>query len=226
MNIDDDFKLPKELLSFLKNLENNNNKEWFDQHREKYQNFFVEPLKDLTEHMGDLFTKKLPGLNALPKVNGSLFRINRDIRFSKDKRPYKTHASTFCWVGAGKKMQCPGLYFHIDARTLMIGAGLHTFDPSLIGNFRQYADRHGVKLQKAINKGLKAGFETGGEQYKRVPKPYDKDHKHGDLLRYKGVHLGKKFPAKIATKPGLLPLLKKELTPAIDFVLELEKALF
>ncbi len=220
------FCFSKEALKFLVGLEKNNNKEWFDTRRDIYEEHLLSPMKTFVSLLGRELESKLSGLNYTPKVGGSLFRINRDIRFSKDKRPYKTHTAAFLWVGPSAKMECPGVYIHLDAKNLLIGAGLHMFSKDGLDAYRNYVDKNGAVLQKAINKADKAGFELGGEKLQRVPTMYDKGHKYGELLKMKGMHVGKKFPASAATKPGLVSMLKKEYTPALDLVKILERALF
>ncbi|MEM6991152.1 MAG: DUF2461 family protein, partial [Myxococcota bacterium] len=82
---------PKQTLTFLKGLGANNDKAWFTAHRADYDNYFMEPAKHFVVALGERLAKSSPGIHAEPKVNGSIFRINRDVRFSKDKRPYKDH---------------------------------------------------------------------------------------------------------------------------------------
>ena len=77
-----------------------------------------------------------PGIHADPRVNGSIFRINRDTRFSKDKTPYKTHLDLFFWEGEGRSRDCPGFFFRMTPRSVVLGAGFHHFDPERLARFR------------------------------------------------------------------------------------------
>ncbi len=220
------FAIPKEALTFFARLEKNNKKEWFDKHKEEYRANVLEPLKNLVSDLGSSIQKKLPGLSYEPRVNGSIFRINRDVRFSKNKKPYKTHAGVFLWVGPDKKLNCPGIYFHLESKRLLIGAGAYMFSPESLARYREYVDEKGNLLAKAIKKAEKAGFELGGEKLKRVPSRFDKEHKHAELLKMKGLWVEKTCPATVAIKGDLVKWLAKEYAPALDVVKALGKALF
>src|SRR6476619_4412725 len=117
-------------LKFLRGLAKNNNKEWFEAHREEYETEVREPMRDLIGEMNERFKTFAPEIGGDPKR--SMFRINRDVRFSKDKSPYKTHAA--CWFhyrGASRKVGSEanegsaGFYFHLEpGGKSMLGAGV------------------------------------------------------------------------------------------------------
>ena len=86
-----------EMVKFFQNLKNNNSKQWFEAHRHIYDNYVLQPARVFVVEMGKRLEKIVPAVNAIPKVNQSLFRINRDTRFSKDKRPYKTNIGIWFW---------------------------------------------------------------------------------------------------------------------------------
>lgn len=220
------FAFPKEALKFLKNLETNNNKGWFEEHRGEYHEFVLEPLKTLVAAIGPAFARKLPGLRYEPRVNGSIFRVNRDTRFSKDKRPYKTHAAAFLWVGSKEKLACPGVYFHLEANKLMIASGLYMFAPDSLSFYRRFAAEKGDEIARAVKKAEKAGFEIGGEKLKKVPPGFPKESKYAEFLKMKGFHAWKEYPAKKATEGDLVGWLIKEMEPSIDVIRVLEKAIF
>lgn len=219
------FHLPKEAIAFFKGLEADNSKAWFDAHRDDYQNNVLEPLKFLVIGLGSVFTRKLPGVVADPRVNGSLFRINRDTRFSRDKSPYKTHAGVYLWVGPGEKLACPGLYLEIGPRHVSLGSGVYMFSDSAIGAYRRYVAEKGNRLTAAILKAEKAGFELGGEKLKRVPSGFAPDHKHGELLKHKGLYVMKDLPTKSVTSGDLVGWLTKEFTPTLDVLKVLKEAM-
>ncbi|WP_455393079.1 TIGR02453 family protein, partial [[Eubacterium] cellulosolvens] len=118
---------PKEFTSFFTDLAMNNNKSWFNEHRQDYEQFVLEPSKLFVIAMGERLTELSRDINAIPMVNKSLFRLNRDTRFSKDKSPYKTNLGILFWEGRRKRMECPGFYFHVEANTLMLGDGMYQF---------------------------------------------------------------------------------------------------
>jgi uncharacterized protein (TIGR02453 family) len=218
------FHLPKEAIAFFKGLEANNNKAWFDVHRDDYLEHVLEPLKFLVMAMGAALARKIPGLVADPRVNGSLFRINRDTRFSRDKSPYKTQAGMYLWIGPGEKLACPGLYFEIGPRHVSLGSGTYMFADSAIGAYRRYVAEKGAKLATAIRKAEKAGFELGGEKLKRVPSGFDPAHKHAELLKHKGLYVMKTLPTKTVTSGDLVKWLTAEFTHTLDVLKVLKEA--
>lgn len=82
--------------------------------------------------MGDKLKAISPGIHAIPKVNQSLFRLNRDTRFSKDKTPYKTNLGIWFWEGERKRMECSGFYFYLGEGNLMLGTGIHVFSKGIV----------------------------------------------------------------------------------------------
>lgn len=221
---DSAFHLPKEAITFFKGLEENNSKTWFDVHRDDYQSNVLEPLKFLVMALGAVFTRKLPGLVADPRVNGSIFRVNRDTRFSRDKSPYKTRAGVYLWIGPGEKLACPGIYFELTARHLLLGSGTYMFADSAIGAYRRFAAEKGSRLATAIRKAEKAGFELGGEKLKRVPSGFDPAHKHAEILKHKGLYVMKTLPAKTAVSGDLAGWLAAEFSQTLDVLKVLKEA--
>jgi len=102
--------------------------------------------------MGARLRRLSPDINAIPVVNQSLFRLNRDVRFSKDKSPYKTNLGIFFWEGPLKKMECPGYYFHLTAKGLMLYTGIYQFTKEQLKEFRQSVidKKHGATLRKSL----------------------------------------------------------------------------
>jgi uncharacterized protein (TIGR02453 family) len=102
---------PPEGLAFLAGLAEHNEKAWFDAHRAEYERGLLEPARDFVDAIGPELEAVHPGIHADPRVNGSIMRINRDTRFSKDKRPYKTHLDLWFWEGEGPSRMRPGFGF-------------------------------------------------------------------------------------------------------------------
>ena len=126
---------PRETLTFLRGLSRNNEKHWFDAHRSEYEAYFLEPAKAFVEAAGDGLERFAPGVHAEPRVNGSIFRINRDIRFSKDKTPYKDHLDMWFWEGE-RKGAVSGFYMRVGTRELSLGVGAHCFDKNRLKTYR------------------------------------------------------------------------------------------
>ena len=192
---------PKDTARFLRALTKNNDKAWFDAHRADYEAGYVEPAKDFVTAIGPRLQKLMPGISFQPKVNGSLFRINRDIRFSKDKTPYKNHIDLWFWHGDRRGWGTPGFFFRMFADRLILGAGMHKFEKPQLDAFRAAVidDRAGKALEKVAHKVRAAGaYEIGGVARKTVPRGFDADHPRAALLLHDGLH------ATRDTKPGAI----------------------
>lgn len=194
---------PEETVTFLANLAKNNKKAWFDAHRNDYERYLLWPARIFTEALGERLTQIVPGIIAEPRVNGSIFRIYRDARFSRDKTPYKTHLGIFCWEGEGPKMECPGFYFHLQPPNLLLGGGIHLFSRPLLEEFRHSVvhPKHGMKLAGAVSKVSKS-LEIGGRHYKRVPPGYDRDHPFAQFLLFNGLTAWTETPIPEALYAG------------------------
>ena len=174
----------------MKKLSKNNNREWFEANREQYINNFFEPAQDFVVNMGAKLFELSPFITAIPKIDKSIFRIHRDVRFSKDKSPYKTNLGVYFWEG-GKKMESPGFYFHIDPKEFFIGAGIYTFSPDMLKKYRNLIANTsaGDELEKILKSILKnKKYSLGGKKYKKIPKGFNSDSKHADLLLHESVY--------------------------------------
>jgi uncharacterized protein (TIGR02453 family) len=181
---------PRECVEFYKGLKKNNNKTWFDNHKNDYEYFVLTPSRDYVEAMGKLMKQISPGIHADPRVNKSLFRIYRDTRFSNDKTPFKTNLGIWFWEGEGKRFDYSGFYMHLEPPYLMLAAGIHIFDPHRLKAYRDSVvhEIHGPKLIKAIRQVERAGCDIGGSHYKKTPRGYDADHKYAEYLLFNGLH--------------------------------------
>lgn len=184
----------KESLSFFQDLSQNNNRSWFEQNKTVYEQQVLEPARDFILSLGARLRKIAPGIQADPRVNKSLFRLNRDTRFSHDKTPYKTHLGLWFWEGKRPRMECPGFYFHLEPGKLMLGTGLYCFPKDLLEAYRQSVVHpvQGPSLAKAL-KGIKKeeGFYYGGSHFKKIPTGYDPKHPNAEFLLYNGLYAGR-----------------------------------
>jgi len=184
---------PAEGLAFLSDLVTYNEREWFIAHKAVYQRALVEPGQRFVAALGQRLQTLSPDLQYDTRTNGSgsMLRIYRDVRFSKDKSPYNTHMRFFFWEGAAKKMQNPGFYIWFDGQGGAVYAGMWRLDKALLAAFREAIadDRRGPELQALIASVQAAGpYTIGGSHYKRVPRGYPNDHPRAELLRYNGLH--------------------------------------
>jgi uncharacterized protein (TIGR02453 family) len=195
---------PKETIDFFKELKRNNNKTWFQEHKKNYEEYVVVPAREFVDAISMRLKEISPYIYAIPKIDKSIFRIYRDIRFSKDKRPFKTHLGIYFWEGSGQKLECSGFYFHIEPPNLLLGVGLHIFPRHIIEEYRKSVvhPTHGEELKRAIEKvRKKGGYTFGGKHYKRVPRGYDPEHKNAELLLHNGLSFAEegKIPDELFT---------------------------
>jgi uncharacterized protein (TIGR02453 family) len=180
---------PAEGLKFLAELADNNNREWFQAHKQDYIDHAQTPALDFVIMMGARLQTLSEGMVYDTRTNGSgsLMRIYRDIRFSKDKTPYKTNLGITFWEGAGGKLERPNFFFELSLEGAMIYCGVYRFSRSMLAAYRDAVadDRSGADLEASLASLAGAGdYRVGGEHYKRVPAGYDPAHRRADLLRY------------------------------------------
>lgn len=180
----------KQTIKFLKDLKKNNSKKWFEENRDIFNNYVMPESQLFVIEMGEKLQKIAPDIVAIPKTDKSIFRIYRDVRFSKDKSPYKTHLGILFWEGPFKKMENPGFYFHIEPSKLFLAAGMHMMPKNLMQNYREAVvhKEYGESLVKAIKKVEKSGaYKLGWKQYKKTPRGFDESHPNAEFLLYGGI---------------------------------------
>jgi uncharacterized protein (TIGR02453 family) len=194
---------PDGTLRFLRGLAKNNSKAWFDAHRADYDAFYVSAAKSFVEAIGPRLQKISKTVQYEPRVNGSLFRINRDVRFSKDKSPYKAHLDLWFWEGAHRGWESPGFFFRLAPTKLIVGAGMHQFPKAQLAGYRDAVldDRAGKALMKLAEPLRRGGYELGGATRKMVPRGFDSSHPRAGLLLHEGLHATweAKVPASLGT---------------------------
>jgi uncharacterized protein (TIGR02453 family) len=180
---------PREFFSYFEKLKKNNSKEWFENNRKDYEKYVLHPSREFVIEMGKKLRRIAPEINAIPKINKSLFKINRDVRFSKDKSPYKTYMGIWLWDGNRKRMESPGFYLHAENNTLFIGVGIKMFPKPVLDRYRQAVmdKKFGPELEKAVKKISDQGYMVNGKHYKKVPRGYDADHPKAEFLLYNGL---------------------------------------
>jgi uncharacterized protein (TIGR02453 family) len=179
---------PPETLRFLRELRSNNRKDWFDAHRADYEEFWVTPAKAFVVAAGEMLAELAPGIRAEPRVLGSIFRINRDTRFSRDPSPYKDHVDFWFWEGE-RPRAVSGFFARLAPERLGIGAGCHGLDPERLTRFRQaVADPASGAVLAGIAERLEAaGYELGGATLKRPPAGFPGNGPAGRFLLHKAL---------------------------------------
>ena len=164
-------------------------KEWFAANKKTYEKNVMAPAKAFAAAMGERLQQDIsPAIVAQPKVNGSIAPINRDVRFSPDKTPYKDHLMFRWWEGENKKL-APTLMLRLSSSGAGFAAGSH-FES--VDRWRELIDDEvtGSALADAIERLAKGReLDVAGAELKRVPAPYDKDHPRGELLKHKALQV-------------------------------------
>ena len=177
----------KRMFSFLDDLRENNDRSWFDANRQRYEDDLVAPSMALIEALAEPIAEVTPHFRAIAKKQGgSLFRIFRDTRFSKDKTPYKTHVGIHLrHETTGKEVHAPGFYLHLEPGASGVGVGMWQPEPAPLLQVREriVSDAKGWRETRA--KLDAAGMPLGGETLKKPPKGFDADHEHIDDLKRK-----------------------------------------
>lgn len=175
---------------YLKDLSKHNNKDWFEKNRQRFDLEFLQPAIQLVIDLGERLHSLNPNINAVPKIDKSIFRLHRDVRFSKDKSPFKTNLGLYFWEGSKKRMECSGFYVHVEPGSLFWGMGMYAFTPEQLKKYRDvvYNPAKAEKLNKILNYLKKKKYDIGGKSYKKVPRNYDPDYKYKDLLLHSGIY--------------------------------------
>ena len=199
------------LLKFLRELEKNNNRGWFERNKQRYEDEVREPALHFIRQMAPHVERISPHLLARDKkVGGSLMRVHRDVRFSKDKSPYKTNLGIQFRHEAGKDVHAPGLYFHVQPGNCFLGAGMwHPDAPSLTA-IRQAIDEEPKGWKRVSRaKRLRDYWEPSGESLKRPPRGYDVDHPLiEDLKRKDHISVCNLRPSDVSD-PDLIDLVSE-----------------
>ena len=183
---------PNDAVAFLKKLSKNNNRDWFSANRNLYDKDFLEPAIQFVLEMGDKLQNISQNIHAVPKTDKSIFRLHRDIRFSKNKDPYKTNMGIYFWEGPGKKLECSGFYFHLEPKKFGIGVGMYQFTKEQLKKYRDIVSDPVMvtELNSIIIKILKKSeYTINGKNYKKIPRGYNPNGKLADYLLYDSIYL-------------------------------------
>jgi uncharacterized protein (TIGR02453 family) len=207
-----------EAIQFLVDLSENNERAWFQPRKGEYETLLKEPLEALISTLAERFEARNIPLRADPSK--SPFRIYRDVRFSKDKSPYKTNlGASFPWVGETSgdggarshdaNVHSSGGYFHLSPGEIFVGGGIwHPERPWLEAFRRRVIDEPGRIRKLADEAGFKATFGSlGGDSLVRVPTGFPPDHPDAELLKLKDVTFGRRLSDAEALSASLPDLI-------------------
>lgn len=199
--------IPAGAFGFYAELQDNNSRQWWLEHKDSYQSLVRDPLTALLEELEPRFGP------------GRIFRPNRDIRFSLDKSPYKTAQGAFASTQEGV-----GYYLQVSAEGLLVGAGYHSHSSAQLARYRNSVDASGTgeSLRHIVDAAAAAGFAVEGEKLKTVPRGYARDHPRAELLKHKSlaasIDMGQ--PGWLDS-PAAVPEISRlwdELRPLVDWV--------
>jgi uncharacterized protein (TIGR02453 family) len=191
-----------EAIQFLADLAASNERSWFQPRKADYERLLKEPLEALCVALAERFEARAIPLQADP--TRSPFRIYRDVRFSKDKSPYKTNVgASFPWVGDGEGGA--GGYFHLAPGEVFVGGGMWHPEPARLHAFRRLVDEEPGRVHAVIDDPTFVATFGGvsGERLTRVPKGYRADHLDAELLRLKGIVFMRQLSDADAASPDL-----------------------
>lgn len=212
-----------ELFTFFRELKANNNRDWFEANKKRYETLVREPLLLFISDFGLRLAEISPHYLAdARRVGGSLFRINRDMRFSKDKSPYKPHAGIQFRHEVGKDVHAPGFYLHLEPNDVFVGAGLWQPDPPTLAKIRQAIVAHPERWQRVItDEEFKKVYTLGGDSLKNPPKGFDPNHPFVEDLKRKDFIAGMTLSEAAVCTPDFIDRyaeLCRQAAPLMSFL--------
>lgn len=212
-------------LKFLRNLSRNNTKEWFDEHKQAYQDAKAD-YESIVQQLIDGLSRQDTEVTGL-QVKDCVFRIYKDVRFSKDKTPYKTNMGAAFSPG-GRKSPRPGYYFHLEPGGNSFAAGgLWMPDAPMLKKVRQEIDYNFAEFQQIIsNKDFIKYFgKIEGEALKSAPQGYQPDNPAIAYLKLKSFTVSHNFSDEVCTQPALVREVLKAFAVMQPFIKFLDRAL-
>lgn len=216
---------PKSGLAFFKRLKKNNNRPWFQKHKEEYEENVRFPMRCLVASLAGLLAEELPEIEFSPKR--SIFRIYRDVRFSKNKAPYKTNIATvFPLKGQTKSGEAPGLYVGIEPGEVFVGGGVYMPSGDQLKAYRKaIAERPDDFLAIVTNRKFRKHFGgIWGDKLQRAPLGFPKDHPMMEHLKHKQFYVGKIYGESACLRATFLHTVAKLFTDARPLVRWLAEA--
>jgi uncharacterized protein (TIGR02453 family) len=220
--------LPKDFFTFFSQLAKNNERAWFEANKQRYKDVVIAPLCDFMEAMAPRLAKISKHIVVDPRPNGgSMFRIYRDVRFAKDKSPYKTHAGVHFRHGLGRDAHVPGFYMHFAPDEVFFGGGIWMPEADALAKVRRAIANDPKSWKKVVEDKAFAKTFKGieGEALVRPPKGFDPDHPYiGDIKR-KSFFAMHESSAKAAQSVGFVDEVEATFKAAKPLMAYLCKAL-
>jgi uncharacterized protein (TIGR02453 family) len=190
----------KKTLPFLKKIRANNNKEWFSAHKSEYEELILNPSRAFVVEMGEHLQALEPTINAIPKINQSLFRIYRDTRrMGSNKEPIKSRIGIIFWQGRAKRLQSSSFYLHFSPDELFVAVGVRWFEKPFLDAYREYIkdDAKRIELDELLESLKTKGYDILPKGYKRYPRGFSTEMPSADMSLYKGMAASKTLDPKL-----------------------------
>jgi uncharacterized protein (TIGR02453 family) len=209
-------------IRFLSDLAEHNDRAWFQPRKAEYERLLKEPMEGLVMALGERFASRGIPIEADPRH--AVFRIYRDIRFSKDKSPYKTHVSaSLPWVEPGDRGDAPspghgGAYVHVEPGHSYVGGGIWHPEKARLDAFRQAVVDDPDRVRAALEDPdflRRLGPLDSHDTLKRVPPGFPADHPMADQLRFKDLTFGRALSDEEVVSPSLADILAEDLASAV-----------
>ncbi len=215
--------LTQQSLDFLKDLSQNNNREWYHDHKKRYEKELKKPFEKLVASIISEVQKVDSEIDVPAKK--AIFRIYRDTRFSKDKTPYKTHVSAIIAPGGTKNKEYPGFYLHVEPGMLMMGGGAYFLETQTLHQVREFITRNTDRFHALVTDStFVAKYENvRGEQNKRLPKELTEVADKQPLLYNKQFYYMAELPPEHVLREDFLEYLMEyylAAKPMKDFLKE------
>lgn len=213
----------KATFDFLSDLKENNDRDWFAENKDRYEADVKAPALEVISEFGPLMAELSPHFRATPR---SLYRLHRDVRFSRDKRPFKTHAGLHFRHQAAKDAYAPGFYVHVEPKNVFVGMGVwHPPSPALRAIREEIVEDPDGWRDASSGAGFTGTYELAGERLKRGPKGFDVEHPLiEDLKRKDFIGVAPRSQA-FATSADLPSRLAELFADGVPFMRYLCKAL-
>jgi uncharacterized protein (TIGR02453 family) len=213
------------VFSFLRELKDNNTREWFAENKSRYQEDVQEPALEFISDFDPLLRRISPEFRADARpVGGSLFRIHRDVRFSKDKTPYKTHVGIHFRHRSASDAHAPGFYLHLEPKSVFVAAGIWHPDSASQRGIRDAIAGDPRGWKRATGGAFADTYRLIGDSLKRPPPGYRPDHPLIEDLKRKDFVGEKELPERAVTSPGFLEEYARLCRAAVPFLRFLCKA--
>lgn len=216
---------PKGFFNFFEDLKKNNNRDWFNANKSRYTESVVNPISEFIVCLAPALRKISRHYVADPRPHGgSMFRIYRDTRFSKDKTPYKTNAAVQFRHEAGKDAHAPGFYVHLATDEVFFGGGIWTPPGPQLGLIRDSIADNARSWARIVNaKKVKEVGGIKGDSLKHPPRGFDAEHVHIDDLKRKSFYVMTAVPPEDALGAGFAEAVVegfRRATPLNRFITE------